>query len=85
MAPGGRIHLSDVMALTAQGPSVSSPEDWVSCTAGAEHIDIYRDRLVRAGFTDIEFTSEAVDYMDAHPDRLPTNTAGYKVVAHKPA
>ena len=85
LAPGGRIHLSDVMALTAHGPSVSSPEDWVSCTSGAEHIDVYRDRLDRAGYTDIEFTSEAADYMDAHPDRLPTNTAGYKVVAHKPA
>ncbi len=49
LAPGGRIHLSDVMALTPQGPSVASPEDWVSCTAGAEYVDVYRDRLVRAG------------------------------------
>ena len=36
LSPGGRIHLSDVMALTNEGPSVSTPEDWVSCTAGAE-------------------------------------------------
>jgi len=85
LSPGGRIHLSDVMALTDEGPSVSSPEDWVSCTAGAEHVDVYRDRLVRAGFKDIEFTSEQVDYMDKHPERPKTNTAGYKVVAHKPA
>ena len=85
LSPGGRIHLSDVMALTNDGPSVYSPEDWVSCTAGAEHVDIYRDRLVRAGFTEIEFTSEQVDYMDNHSERPPTNTAGYKVVAHKPA
>ncbi|HAA95063.1 MAG TPA: arsenite S-adenosylmethyltransferase [Dehalococcoidia bacterium] len=85
LAPGGRIHLSDVMALTEDGPSVSSPEDWVSCTAGAEHVDIYRGRLERAGFVDIEFTSETVDYKEAHPERPPTNTAGYKVVAHKPA
>ena len=73
------------MALTKDGPSVTTPEDWVSCTAGAEHVDVYRDRLVRAGFVEIEFTSEAVDYMDKHSGRLPTNTAGYKVVAHKPA
>ena len=85
LTPGGRIHLSDVMALTDEGPSVSSPEDWVSCTAGAEHVDVYRDRLVRAGFTDIEFTSEQADYMSDRAERPPTNTAGYKVVAHKPA
>jgi len=85
LSPGGRIHLSDVMALTDEGPSVSSPDDWVSCTAGAEYVDVYRDRLVRAGFKDIEFTSEQVDYMDAHTERPPTNTAGYKVVAHKPS
>ena len=84
LSPGGRIHLSDVMALTDEGPSVSSPEDWVSCTAGAEHVDVYRGRLVRAGFTDIEFTSEEADYMKNRNERPPTNTAGYKVVAHKP-
>ena len=85
LSPGGRIHLSDVLALTPDGPSVSSPEDWVSCTAGAEHVDVYRDRLVRAGFTDIEFISESADYQKNDPERPPTNTAGYKVVAHKPA
>jgi len=85
LAAGGRIHLSDVMALTDEGPSVSSPEDWVSCTAGAEHLDVYRDRLGRAGFTDIEFTSEQADYMKDRAERPATNTAGYKVVAHKPA
>ena len=85
LSPGGRIHLSDVMALTNDGPSVSSPEDWVSCTAGAEYIDVYRDRLVRAGFVDIDFTSESVDYKDKHSERPPTNTAGYKVVAHEPS
>ena len=84
LSPGGRIHLSDVMALTSDGPSVSTPEDWVSCTAGAEHVDVYRDRLVRAGFVDIEFTSESADYRTNDPEQPPTNTAGYKVVAHKP-
>ena len=85
LSPGGRIHLSDVMALTHEGPSVSSPEDWVSCTAGAEHMDVYRDRLVRAGFTRIEFTGEPADYMKDRSERPSTNTAGYKIVAHKPA
>lgn len=85
LSPGGRIHLSDVMALTAAGPSVNTPEEWVSCTAGAEYIDVYRDRLVRAGFVDIEFTGESVDYKKDDDERPPTNTAGYKVVAHKPA
>ena len=84
LSPGGRIHLSDVMALTDDGPSVSSSDDWVSCTAGAEHMDVYRDRLIRAGFTDIEFTSEQIDYMKDRAERPSTNTAGYKIVAHKP-
>ena len=56
-----------------------------SCTAGAEHIDVYRDRLVRAGFTHIEFTDEPADYMKDRSERPSTNTAGYKIVAHKPA
>ena len=84
LVTGGRIHLSDVMALTDEGPSVSSQEDWVSCTAGAEHVDVYRNRLVRAGFTNIEFTREQADYMKDRAERPATNTAGYKVVAYKP-
>ena len=84
LVSGGRIHLSDVMALTDEGPSVSSQEDWVSCTAGAEHVDVYRNRLVRAGFINIEFTRERADYMKDRAERPATNTAGYKVVAYKP-
>ena len=84
LSPGGRIHLSDVMALTDEGPTVSSAEDWVSCTAGAEHIDVYRDRLIRAGFIKIEFTGEQTDYMKDRAEKPATNTAGYKIIAHKP-
>ena len=64
---------------------ITTPEDLVSSTARAEHVDLCRDRLIWAGLTDIEFTSEAVDYTHNNTERLPTNTAGYKVVAHKPA
>ena len=84
LSPGGRIHLSDVMALTDEGPTVSSAEDWVSCTAGAEHIDVYRDRLIRAGFIKIEFTGEQTDYIKDRAEKPATNTAGYKIIAHKP-
>ena len=72
------------MALTDEGPTVSSAEDWVSCTAGAEHIDVYRDRLIRAGFIKIEFTGEQTDYMKDRAEKPATNTAGYKIIAHKP-
>tara|TARA_B100000745_G_scaffold298784_1_gene248135 strand:+ start:209 stop:1069 length:861 start_codon:yes stop_codon:yes gene_type:complete len=84
LVSGGRIHLSDVMALTDDGPSVSSKEDWVSCTAGAEPVDVYRNRLVRAGFANIEFTREQSDYLKDREGRPATNTAGYKVIAYKP-
>ena len=85
LAPGGRVHLSDVLALTADGPTVIDAESWVGCTAGAEHKDIYLDRLHRAGFVDIEIDSEQFQFREDDELRTPTNTASFRVVAHKPA
>jgi SAM-dependent methyltransferase len=85
LSPGGRIHLSDVLALTADGPAVTDAESWVGCTAGAEYEDVYLDRLHRAGFVDIEIDSEHFQFRGDEEERMPTNTASFKVVAHKPA
>lgn len=81
LAPGGRIHVSDMMSLTDEGPTRTDPEAWAACVAGAEHQDVYLDRLARAGFVDIETTEENVRFDDAG---LPMNVASVKVVARKP-
>ncbi len=84
LAPGGRVHLSDVLALSAEGPSVTGPESWVDCTAGAEHKDLYLDRLHRVGFVDIQIDSEDFQFRKDDELRSHTNTASFRVVAHKP-
>ena len=84
LAPGGRIHLSDVLALTSDGPAVTDAESWVACTAGAEYKDVYLERLRRAGFVDLEIDGENNEFR-ADEQAMATNTASFKVVAHKPA
>jgi len=81
LTPGGRIHLSDMMSLTPDGPARTDPEAWATCVAGAEHRDVYLDRLQRAGFVDIETTEENIRFDD---DGLSLNVASVKVVARKP-
>jgi arsenite methyltransferase len=83
LAPGGRIHLSDVLALTPEGPAVTDAKSWVACTAGAEYKDIYLERLRRAGFVDLEIDGENNEFR-ADEQAGATNTASFKVVAHKP-
>ena len=85
LAPGGRIHLSDVLALTAEGPAVTDAESWVSCAAGAEYHEVYVDRMRRAGFVDIEVIGEGVEFWDESEKATYTNTASFKVTARKPA
>jgi ubiquinone/menaquinone biosynthesis C-methylase UbiE len=82
LSPGGRMHVSDMVALSAEGPARTDPEAWASCIAGAEHRDVYLDRLRRAGFVDLETTEERVKFDDCG---VPMNVASVKVVARKPA
>ena len=82
LTPGGRIHLSDMISLTPEGPARTDPEAWTACIAGAEHQEVYLARLRKAGFVDIETTDENVRFDD---EGLPLNVASVKVVAHKPA
>ena len=84
LAPGGRIHLSDVLALTPEGPAVTDAESWVSCAAGAEYHETYINRMRRAGFVDIEVNGEGVEFWDESEKATYTNTASFKVTARKP-
>ncbi len=85
LAPGGRIHLSDVLALTAEGPAATDAESWVSCAAGAEYHEIYVDRLRRAGFERVEINGEGFEFWDESERETYRNTASFKVTARKPA
>ena len=82
LAPGGRIHLSDMMALTSAGPARTDAEAWASCIAGAEYQEVYLQRLRKAGFEDVETTEERVRF---DGEGVPMNVASVKVVARKPA
>ena len=82
LSPGGRIHLSDMMSLTDEGPARTDPEAWASCIAGAEQRDIYLGRLRQAGFVDIDIAEENIRFDD---EGVPMNVASVKVVARKPA
>ncbi len=82
LSPGGRIHISDMMALTEEGPARTDAEAWTSCVGGAEFRDVYLARLKRAGFVNIETTDEGIRFDE---DGIPLNVASVKVVARKPA
>ena len=84
LAPGGRIHLSDVLALSPEGPAATDAESWVACAAGAEYHEIYVDRMRRAGFEDIEINGDGVEFWDESEKATYTNTASFKVTARKP-
>ena len=82
LAPGGRLHLSDMMWLTPEEPNRSDAEAWVSCIAGAEQQDVYLARLRNAGFIDIETTAENVHFDETGGP--PLNVGSVKVAARKP-
>ena len=80
LAPGGRLHISDMMCTDNKGPARTDMEAWVSCSAGAEQRDTYLGRLSRAGFDGIAITEEM-----AHVENdAPTNVSSVKVMALKP-
>ena len=82
LSPGGRIHISDMMALDSNGPTRTDPEAWASCIAGAEDREVYLGRLTNAGFVDIDLAEEKVKFDN---EGIPMNVASVKVVARKPA
>ncbi len=81
LAPGGRLHVSDMLALTEDGPSLTDAESWASCIGGAEYRGTYLSRMIAAGFTNIETTDEAIRLDE---NEVPLNVASVKVSARKP-
>jgi arsenite methyltransferase len=54
LKPGGRFAVSDVVVRGALPPALRrSMELWVGCIAGALTEEAYREKLARAGFTDV--------------------------------
>ena len=84
LSPGGRLHVSDMLALSPDGPTATDSEAWSACVAGAEFKDIYLKRLETAGFIDIETTEVNTRYNDENCCES-LNVASVKVVAKKPA
>ena len=84
LTPGGRLHVSDMLALSPDGPTATDSEAWSACVAGAEFKDIYLKRLETAGFIDIETTEINTRYNDENCCES-LNVASVKVVAKKPA
>ena len=81
LAPGGRMHISDMMALSLEGLDPSDTKAWVSCVSGAEDRETYVGRLEDAGFVDVEITDETLRYDD---EGVPSNVISVKVLARKP-
>ena len=81
LAPGGRVHLSDMIAINNDGPARTDAEAWASCIAGAEDRETYLARLVKAGFVNIDINEENVRFDD---QGVPMNVSSVKVVARKP-
>ena len=81
LSPGGRLHISDMMALSSTGPARADAEAWASCIAGAEDQETYLGRLRAVGFVDIQLDEEKVRFDD---QEAPMNVSSVKVVAHKP-
>lgn len=81
LAPGGRLHISDMMSTTEEGPVRTDPAAWSECIAGAEPREAYLDRLRRVGFEEIAITEETACAENAD---VPMNVSSVKVVARKP-
>ena len=81
LTPGGRLHVSDMLALTEEGPAIVDAESWASCVGGAEYRETYLGRMAAAGFTDIATTQEDLRFDD---NQVPLNVASVKISAYKP-
>ena len=82
LAPGGRLHLSDIMALGPMPQELrDDPQKWASCVSGAEEQETYLERLCGAGFVDIAITEDGAPR--SQEGGLP-DVISVKVVAYKP-
>lgn len=81
LRPGGRVHLSDMMAEQALPEEIrTDAEAWASCIAGADSLQVYLDRLSNVGFQHIEVTKKTVkqDANDNQPEVFSALIVAYK-------
>jgi SAM-dependent methyltransferase len=57
LKPGGRISISDMIAVT-KGGAIIKPEEWAECISGAVTMEEYRAILQDSGFKDIQAVDE---------------------------
>ena len=81
LTPGGRLHVSDMLAQSEDGPRLTDAESWASCIGGAEYRGTYLSRMTAAGFVDIATIDESIRLDE---DDVPLNVASVKVSARKP-
>ena len=81
LRPGGRVHLSDMMAEQVLPEEIrTDAEAWASCVAGADSLQVYLDRLTNVGFQHIEVTKKTVkqDANDNQPEVFSALIVAYK-------
>ena len=81
LRPGGRLYVSDMVSPDGTSPSPpTSPEDWLSASAGTTEKSAYLAQIEAAGFVDVEVRAEAPSE-EAAPG---TASLSISVAARKP-
>ena len=71
LKPGGRLAVSDVVVRGGVPAEIRhSVELWMGCVAGALEESVYRDKLVKAGFHDIEIVPTRIYRIEDAKDFL---------------
>ena len=83
LKPGGRLHVSDILAGRELPQSVSeNPGEWSACVAGADLIEVFLARMGRAGFAEVAIR-EAMPL--SREDLVASQMVSAKVEGVKPA
>jgi arsenite methyltransferase len=74
LKPGGRLAVSDVVVRGEMPPEIRrSVELWAGCMAGALEEEVYREKLARAGFVEIDIEPTRVYTSGDAREALETN------------
>jgi len=83
LKPGGRLAVSDVVVRGEMPPEIRrSVELWAGCMAGALEEDVYREKLTRAGFVEIDIEPTRVYSTEDARESLESN--GFDVASLAP-
>ena len=74
LKPGGRLAVSDVVVRGEMPPEIRrSVELWAGCMAGALEEDVYREKLARVGFVEIDIEPTRVYSTEDARESLESN------------